>query len=128
MNINWNNYPNANQIKRVLNSLKANPALWTECRTRISGDARFEIQIASSNAIGADAWSDAHAIVALSMPPGHAWDPVWYAILALIGYPDCVYMLDSDPSELAILAAFGDPRATAMLGACKVFAKEKALV
>jgi hypothetical protein len=61
------------------------------------------------------------------------WDAAWWAarntpqyaamdaIVALIAYDDCAYMLESDPGELAILAAFGDPRATMLLPACKVF-------
>jgi hypothetical protein len=43
------------------------------------------------------------------------------AMLALVAYDDCAYMLDSDPGELAILAKFGDPRAILLLSACKVF-------
>jgi hypothetical protein len=37
-------------------------------------------------------------------------------------------MLDSDPGELAILAAFGDPRAVLLLSACKVFHSIKEIV
>ena len=43
------------------------------------------------------------------------------AMLALCVYDECAYMLDSDPGELAILAAFGDPRAVLLLSACKTF-------
>jgi hypothetical protein len=50
---------------------------------------------------------------------------VWDAILALIVYDDCAYILDSDPGELEILAKFGDERAILLLPACKVFAAIK---
>ena len=51
---------------------------------------------------------------------GKAWQAARDAILALIAYDDCAYMLDSEPGELAILAAFGDPRAVLILPACEI--------
>ena len=53
---------------------------------------------------------------------------VWYAVLGLIMYDDCAHMLDSDPIEIAILAALGDPRAALLLPACKVFHSSKTVV
>ena len=41
------------------------------------------------------------------------------AVLALVAYDDCAYMLESDPGELAILAKLGDPRASLVLAACR---------
>ncbi len=52
----------------------------------------------------------------------------WDAIAALIAWDDCAYMLDSNPGELAIIAALGDPRAILLLPACTIFSKEKDLV
>ena len=49
-------------------------------------------------------------------------------LLALIAYDDCAYMLDSDPGELAILAAFGDPRAVLILPACEILHSCKEVV
>ena len=40
------------------------------------------------------------------------------AVLALVAYDDCAYMLESDPGELAKL---GDPRASLVLAACRAF-------
>ena len=45
----------------------------------------------------------------------------WDALLALIAFDDCAYMLDSEPDELAVLAAFGNTKAVLLLPACKVF-------
>jgi hypothetical protein len=47
------------------------------------------------------------------------------AIVALIAYDDCAYMLDSDPGELEILAKFGNEKAILLLPACKAFAAIK---
>ena len=46
---------------------------------------------------------------------------VYDAILALIAYDDCAYMIESEVGELKIIAAFGDPRAILLLPACIAF-------
>lgn len=43
------------------------------------------------------------------------------AILALVAYPDCAYMLDSDPSELELLVKLSnDDTILLMLPACRL--------
>ena len=68
------------------------------------------------------AWAvvrDAERDAAWAVARDASWAVARDAILALVAYDDCAYMLDSDPGELAILAAFGDPRAGLLLPACK---------
>ena len=114
MTTEWGHIPNAAHIDRVIASAKANPNQW--------GDLQWEARdwVAACNMVkkqGRDAIWDAAWLVARDTPQYAARE----ALLALIAYDDCAYMLDSDPGELAILAAFGDPRATMLLPACKVF-------
>ena len=125
----WAHLPNASHINRVFAAVQANPSRW-----------RGEI----TDYIGLDAaWTAAHAQVEkqgretiwqavmrstqhdslLGVIIGAAYQPV----LALIAYDDCAYMLDSEPGELAILAAFGDPKAVLLLQACKVFHSPNAI-
>ena len=112
----WADLPNAAHIDRVLASAIANPDHWTAregegwavawnaTRDLLKEQGRYPVWLESR----AVAWNAAQ-------------DAVWDAVLALIAYDDCAYMLDSAPGELAILAAFGDPRAVLLLSACKAF-------
>ena len=121
MTTKWAYLPNAVHIDRVLESVLSNPYHW-----RVAWSAQVE----PWNAPRADACIAARDAVlaqgrytewaaAWNTPPTSA---VWAhndALLALCAFDDCAYMLDSDPGELAILAAFGDPRAVLLLAACK---------
>jgi len=49
------------------------------------------------------------------------------AIIALITYDDCAYMVESDIDEIKILAKLGDQRALLLLPACIVFNETKEL-
>jgi len=53
------------------------------------------------------------------------WEAVWGAvgdaILALIAYDDCAYMIESEVDEIKILAKLGDQKAILLLPACIVF-------
>ena len=53
------------------------------------------------------------------------WDGVWEAgytvLLALCAFDDCAYMLDSEPSDISMLAMLGDHRAILLLAACNAF-------
>ena len=110
----WAHLPNAAHIDKVIASSKATPKQWTQRRWvcaswSVAWDDAWE---AAMNAVRSSAWNAAR-------------DAAWYfardAVLALIAYDDCAFMLDSDPGELAILAALGDRRAILLLPACKVF-------
>ena len=111
----WAHLPNAVHIDRVIASAKANPEQWAD-----SWDTTW-------SAVRSSAWDAARDLL---IKQGRYWvllevpavrDATRCALLALFAYDDCAYMLDSDPGELAILAAFGDPRALLLLPACKAF-------
>ena len=140
MTTDWAHLPNAVHIDRVIASVKANPDQWDETWSKVQDAGRTAARQAArdvewSKARGAA--QDAGRSKAWNTAYDTAYDAAYdtahdaarnaarffaqYAILALVAYDDCAYMLDSDPGELAILAAFGDPRAVLLLYACKVF-------
>ena len=120
MTTTWAHLPNAAHIGRVLTSGKANPEQWKK--------SKASAQIAARDAARHTSWLAARSVL-LARGREAAWQVAaryitrvaMDAILALFAYDDCAYMLDSDPGELAILAAFGDPRAILLLPACEVF-------
>ena len=113
----WAHLPNAVHIDRVIANVSPHcravgwDAAWWAARVLLIKQGRYPVWLESR----AVAWNAAQ-------------DAVWDAVLALIAYDDCAYMLDSDPGELAILAKFGDPRAILLLPACKAFHSLKELV
>ena len=127
MTTKWAHLPNAVHIDRVNASVLANPDHW-----KVHSESQAAARRKTPEAARARAGRE--AIQAIQIEPGKyaAWvssravvDGIdtWVvrgAVLALIAYDDCAYMLDSDPGELAILAEFGDNRAILLLPACKV--------
>ena len=111
----WADLPNAAHIDRVLASAKATPKhralAWD---TTWSAERTVALNVARGLLI-----KQGRYWVLLEVPAVR--DATRCALLALFAYDDCAYMLDSDPGELAILAAFGDPRALLLLPACKAF-------
>ena len=104
----WAHLPNAKHIDWVLASLKANPEKWAAAR-----DAAY---VAAS-------WYEARN-AAKAAAFDAAWDAAYEAaadaIIALIAYDDCAYMIESEIGELKIIAAFGDQRAILLLPVCIV--------
>ena len=127
----WAHLPNAVHIDRVIDSAKANPGqwkkLWVSGRSAAWNTALGMVLDQVREAVRFEAW-EATQVAALETARDATWTAPQYAILALIAFDDCAYMLDSDPSELAILAAFGDHRAILLLPACKVVHSLKELV
>ena len=135
----WGHIPNAAHIDRVLASAKANPDQWAVAWTSVwkEHDKGPVTQNTELVAAWSTVWDTAytqgrHAVwssASSATNEGVYWDPTRVsarnaaqsAILVLVAYDDCAYMLDSDPGELAILAAFGDPRASLVLAACRAF-------
>ena len=133
MTTEWAHLPNAAHIDRVLASAKANPEHWALAwDTTWRAEQSAERTVASNVAWDAicsqgrvKAWylvKQDTAGLALR-DTGHKVSRYVAsgALLALVAYDECAYMLDSDPGELAILAAFSDPRAVLLLSACKAF-------
>ena len=102
----WSHLPNAKHINWVLASLEEHPKKWNAAR---------------------DAIWDAAMDAAMGAAMDAAWSATWDAILALIAYDDCAYLIETDVDELRILAALGDTRAVLLLPACIVFNEIKDL-
>jgi hypothetical protein len=133
----WAQLPNAAHIDRVLASAKANPDHWDRAWATPAWDAPRAVAWAA-------AWKATRAPLQITRDRDAAYNAareavwgagqaaecgvVWDALLALIAFDDCAYMLDSDPGELAILAKFGDHRAVLLLSACKAFHSIKEIV
>ena len=126
MTTEWANLPNAVHIDRVIASAKANPDHWARAWATLPWDAPRAVAWAAG-------WKATRVPLQVTQDREAARDAAWAvardaacnsvrdALLALIAYDDCAYMLDSDPGELAILAKFGNTKAVLLLGACKVF-------
>ncbi len=124
----WAHLPNAVHIDRIIASVKANSADWYTAWNSITRDNAYHIsRIAARNAAHAailetdllPVWD--LATLAIARMEIQSWTAARDAILALIVYDDCAYMLDSDPGELAIIVAFGDQKAILLLPACIAF-------
>lgn len=117
----WEHLPNAGHIDRIL-ALAKNRGPWAD--TNI-GDREDAIRLCGNlldNGLLRCAWEPlANSHYSL----GNSWSPAWCALLALFSFDDCAYMLDSEPGELAILAAFGDKRAKLLLPACKILDNDR---
>lgn len=87
----WAHLPNAEHIDKVLAHLQANPTRWDAAR-----DA------ARDEAWGA-AWDAAW---------GAARDAGWGALLALIAYDDCAYILSLPPGAIRLMVSNEHPAAT----------------
>ena len=123
MTTTWAHLPNAVHIDRVLASGKANPGQWKKLWVSGRAVAWVEAQNVLKDQGRSAVWEEVRD--AARDTPQYA---VLEAILALVAYDDCAYMLDSDPGELAILAKFGDPRAVLILPACEILHSIKELV
>lgn len=116
----YESLPNAAAIDRVLESMHTYPRAWGQTYDKVSWKVRDvairEAQAEAYNQGKSEEWD-----ITYSLP----FQSVRGAVLALVAYDDCAYMLDSVPGELEILAKFGDTRAILMHTACVVFDKIK---
>ena len=131
----WAHLPNAAHIDRVIASAKANPGQWKKLWVSVRPAAWIGELDSTHDTTWNAAWEAAQCTIASQERQGlrdavgvEARDAAWCALLALVAYDDCAYMLDSDPGELAILAAFGDPRAVLILPACEILHSLKEIV
>jgi len=132
----WAHLPNAKHINWVLASVKANPEKWGAVARRVPWtavvrvaaryNAWYVVYHAACNAARGKAW-EAARIAAFDAAWDAAYEAAADAIIALIAYDDCAYMIESEIGELKIIAAFGDQRALLLLPACIVFNETKVL-
>ena len=143
MTTEWAHLPNAAHIDRVIATMEAMPLQYVMNWSAYHA-AYHAVQEQRRNAIWEAVRSEAWGKTLETVRYGRGWntaydtaydaarDATWQAardaILALIAFDDCAYMLDSDPGELAILAKFGDPRAALLFPTCKVFHSIKDIV
>jgi hypothetical protein len=115
MKLKYDHSANAAHIDRVLASVRAHPEHW-----RFSYNLPMTVQeqlrgrLAARNAC--QLLNGLSYEVFMSTPMA-----AYRTILALIAYDDCAYMLNSDVSELRILSALGDDRASLLLPGCITF-------
>jgi len=124
----WAHLPNAKHINWVLASLKAHPEKWEAARNvarNAAGDASwYAAWTAARNAaryVARTAALDASWTAARDAAWDAANNAAKCALLALVAYDDCAYMVESDIDEIKILAKLGDQRALLLLPACIVF-------
>ena len=113
----WAHLPNATHIDRVLAHLKQHPDRWEAARGAARGAAWGAARGAALDA----AW-EATRGAALDAAWGAALDAVWGvargAVVALIAWDDCAYLLDQTPELLqAQINLVGDRRAVLLLPA-----------
>ena len=131
MTTKWAHLPNAEHIDRVIASLGRYPEAWVAARTNAARyAARNEEWIAAWYAARDEEWIAAWyaARDAAGREEWMAdWKAAWGAILALVAYDDCAYLLNCEPDELYILSKLGDHRAILLIPACIAFKKINAL-
>jgi len=146
----WARVPNAKHIDWVLASIKAHPEKWDAASDTAWDAARGAARDAAWDAAYGAAWAaswyearNAGRTAAFDAANNAAWDAgrdaardaAWDAaygaasdaILALIAYDDCGYMIESEIDEIKILAKLGDAKTLLLLPACIVFNETKAL-
>ncbi len=112
----WSHHPNAADINRVVASLETYPDVWGYVPTNATRDMLWD-----------EAWCDACEILGANtvyfniIHNNKGGAASRDAIIALLVWDDCSYMLDSNPGELAIIAALGNHRAILLLPACIAF-------
>jgi hypothetical protein len=128
MNTAWSHLPNATAIDRIIADVKTNDTAWSRARSQAwdaAWDAaRSQAWDAAWDAVG-DAVDDAAWLAAMDAVgdavDDAAWlaamDAAWGAILALIAWDDCRYLLDNDPKHVHLLALLGQPAAILLLPA-----------
>ena len=141
----WADLPNAKHIDRILDDLKKNPDNWSDAgydaRNATKNDARNAAWNAAwdaiYNAVNNAAWTAAWD-AAWDAARNAARDDAWYdaradaradardAILALIAYDDCAYLLDEKPEHVQMLALLGNEKALLLYQACVALQKEMA--
>jgi hypothetical protein len=107
----WSDLPNAKYIDLVIASMKKNPAALAAAWGAARGAARAAAwDAAAARAAARDAAWDA------------AWDAAkeaaWTAVLALIAWDDCNYLLEENPEDVKMLALLGHQAAVLLYPAC----------
>ena len=129
----WADLPNAKHIDRILADLKKNPDKWNAAWNAARGTAWDAARGAAWDAAWTAAWDavwDATRDATRSAASDAAWTAARTAargaILALIAYDDCAYLLDEKPEHVQMLALLGNEKALLLYQACVALQKEMA--
>lgn len=127
--ININSLSNNNYIREIMSSLKYNPKIWN-----VSPVGKMKLYDTEFHKCMKDiSYLDYCTIrrELQSLVPNnqmsHTIMVAMGAILGLLTYKDYAYLLESDTSEVEMLAKLGVPAAILMLPACRCFNQLKEL-
>ena len=132
----WSHLPNAVYIDQILAHVKTNPEKWEAANGTMyasAWDAAWNAALdAAWNAAGNEAaWNAANAArteaawdAARKEMSATGWNAAWGAILALLTYPDCAYMLNMSPEQIKIYAGLDVRGAVLLLPAVIAMEKE----
>ena len=121
----WEHLPNAKHIDRILADLKKNPDRWSAAWTA-ERDAAWSAERNAARDAAYSAAMDAAWNAAWYAARDAAFYTAWGAILALITYDDCAYLLDEKPEHVQMLALLGNQVAILLYPACIALQKEMA--
>jgi len=123
----WAHLPNAVHIDRVIASVKENPEKWSAAHTA----AHTAAWNAAYTAARSEAWDAARSAArsaartaAYTAAYTVAYTVAWGAIVALVAWDDCAYMLDMPEDALKVLRAVGSQPAVLLSVAAKVLRAE----
>ena len=140
MTTKWAHLPNAEHIDRIIASVNAYPKTWEAAWAAQDEEwdtAWIAAKDVARKATRNEAWGVARKATRDTARVA-AWNVAWdeaqdaalagcNAILALVAYDDCAYLLDCEPDELRILSKLGDNKAVLLLPACIAFKEVNAL-
>jgi hypothetical protein len=117
----WSELPNAKYIDLVIDSLKKNPAAWAVAKNAAWKVAMDAARTAARTAARGVTWNAARG-AAWDAAWGAAWgaarNAAWGAILALIAWDNCGYLLEEKPEDVKMLALLGNHAAVLLYPAC----------
>ena len=127
----WAHLPNAKHIDRILADLKKNPKKWSIANNAAGfvspDDARDAAWDDAINAIGEYRRSDAYDAawhIVWDDKRDTIWGGVTRAILALVAWDDCGYLMDEKPEDVQMLALLGNKAAVLLYPVCVILQKE----
>ena len=128
MTTSWAHLPNAKHIDRILADSKKNINKWYTALESLRGAAWSEWDIAwdAARAVVRNDANDARVVAWNSVAAHDSRYIIRGAILALIAWDDCAYLLDEKPEDVLIFALLGNRAAVLLYPACVALQKEMA--
>jgi hypothetical protein len=138
----WSDLPNAKYIDLVLASMNKNPAA-RDAAWAAAWDTAWDTAWAAARTAASDAARDAACGAARNAAWDKVWDTVWNArwnavsdaarnavwsaLVALIAWDDCNYLLEETPENVKMLALLGNQAAVLLYPACVALQNVKEL-